>query len=347
MYKRCLMILLSAILSISMMTGCSTKDISGTTPGENPSDNAKEPITIIMGSMGNPDTKTGQAGVYFAQQIEERSNGEIIIDLHDRSTLGYDAELIQQAVDGTLPCVLISMSIIGRYCPLIDVIQLPFLITSYEQERKAFQSDEFKAIADKVSEVAGIKIVGIGENGLRHFANNVRPINSVKDLANMKIRIAESEMLSKAMKALGANPVPLPYGEVYTALQNKIVDGEEINIMSVRNQKHYEVVKYMSLIGMYPFASAYVFNLDFWNSLSEEHQKVILDSARATEELLFTELLPAEEKIGREIAEDGGMIFNEIQDVDEFKEAMIPLYEEYRQKDPLISDFIDMALKLK
>ena len=261
--------------------------------------------------------------------------------------LGYDAELIQQVLDGTIPVVTVGVGVFSQYTDIMDVIQMPFLITNYEQEYKVVRSPEFQALLDATGEKLGLKIIGAQENGIRHFANNVRPINTVADLAGMKIRVPQTTMLVKTIEALGANPIPLAYNEIYTALQNNVIDGEEINFTSMEGQKHYEVVKYASTIGFYPYMAVTAINLNFWNSLTEEQQNIITEALLTSEEKNMTDLIIANDENARKVCEDNGVAINAIEDVDSFRDSISFLYEEYEAKGDLIKNFMDAATALK
>lgn len=307
-----------------------------------------DPVEITCGSMGNPNTSyTGQGGNFFMEYLAEVSGGAMTIDMHDQSSLGMDSELIQQCIDGTVPFVIISTSIFSTYTDLLDCLMLPFMIDSYELEYELFRSDEFKALADAVAEEVGVKIIANGENGLRHFVSTVGPINSVSDMSGLKIRVAQNELLVRAMEMLGANPIPLAYSELYTGLQNNVINAEEINFMSVNSQKHYEVANYMSLIGLYPYSSAYVVNLDFWNSLTPAQQECMLKAGEMVTEKCFTDLIHQEDESAEKNIVEAGMTINQVENVQEFYDAMSPLYDEYAAKDPLVAAFIEKALSLK
>ena len=335
------------LILVVLVSGLAFVFANGTAEGGTQTISAGEPMTITMGSMGNPNTHTGQSGPFIVQRVEELTDGNLSIDLYDQSKLGQDAALLQQCMDGTVPFVAISMSIFSNFTPMLDVVQLPFLINSYELEKAMFETDEFWALAEAVGEELGVKIVGVGENGMRHFATNGRPINSPEDLHGMIIRTAQSNMLIKAMSACGANANPLAYSEVYTAMQNHIVDGLEINLMSVKSMSLFEVADYMSFIGLYPYASIYVFNRDIWESLPAEYQDAILQACEEAKEKLFSEWLPQEDQEAYDLALSEGMVFNDVENVEAFEELMTPLYDEYRDMDPLMAAFIDKAQELK
>lgn len=175
------------LILVALVSGLAFVFANGTAEGGTQTISAGEPMTITMGSMGNPNTHTGQSGPFIVQRVEELTDGNLSIDLYDQSKLGQDAALLQQCMDGTVPFVAISMSIFSNFTPMLDVVQLPFLINSYELEKAMFETDEFWALAEAVGEELGVKIVGVGENGMRHFATNGRPINSPEDLHGMII----------------------------------------------------------------------------------------------------------------------------------------------------------------
>jgi TRAP-type C4-dicarboxylate transport system substrate-binding protein len=254
--------------------------------------------------------------------------------------------MIQQLMDGTMKMATLGTSTFSKFTSKMEVFQLPFLITDYDKEQTAFTSPEGQVLLGSAEEL-GLKIVGYMENGIRHFANNKRPIKTPADLEDLKIRIVPSTMLQKSMELLGANPTPLNYGEIYTALQNKVIDGEEINITSLYAMKHYETIQYVSEIGMYPFAAVVVFNLDYWNSLSEEDQQIILDGFASGTEALFDTYLPNYEIVAKQACIDAGLEFNTIEDKEAFRDLVQPVYDEYEAMDPDMKAFIEMMKSLE
>ena len=321
---------------IALLTGC----------GEKPTPNANgggenDVLTIKWASQNNPVMASGKTSLFTVDEISRLSDGKIQVDYYDNGKLGYDAELIQQVLDGTIPVVTVGVGVFSQYTDTMEAIQLPFLITNYDLEYEVVRSDEFKALLDATGEKLGLKLIGTQENGIRHFANNVRPINTIEDLAGMKIRVPQTTILMSTMEALGANPIPLAYNEIYTALQNKVVDGEEINFTSMEAQKHYEVVKYASTIGFYPYMAVTAINLDFWNSLTEEQQQIITEALENAEEKCFTEWIKENDETAQEVCSQEGVEINVIEDVDSFRDAVSGLYDEYESKGDLIKNFIE------
>lgn len=306
-----------------------------------------DPATIIWGNYGSSAMPQYSADQDAAAYIQENSN--IKVDYQADGVLGGESDMMQQVMDGTIQCVTVSTSSFNTYTELFEAFQLPFLIGDYESEYKVLTSDEAKAIFDQVGEELGLKVVGIGENGMRQFANNVRPITCVADLKGMKLRIATSNMLKEVMGNLGVNPVSVPYSDVYSALQTKVVDGEEINMTSIYAMNHYEVLKYISEIGLYPFPTLLVMNLDFWNGLSADQQEAILTGMDQGAQNLFNKYLPEYEDKASEACKEAGVQINVIEGDarQEFVNIATKTWDEYRAKDQKISALIDMAQSLK
>ena len=338
-----LAVTLSASLLLSACGGGGGGSSDDPDSGSGNAPTAENPATIIWGNYGSSAMPPYFADVDAIEYIEEKSGGALKYQYSPDGVLGGEADMIQQVMDGTIQAVTVSTSTFNPYTTLTEVFQLPFLIGDYETEYKALTSDAAQAIFDKVGEDLGVKIVAVQENGMRHFANNVRPITCLEDMKGLKLRIVSSNMLTEVMTNLGANPQSVAYNDVYSALQNKVVDGEEINLTSIYAMKHYEVLDYVSLIGMYPFPGVVVYNLDFWNSLSPEQQQIITEGHQLGTENLFNTYLPEYEEEAYAAIEEASTQINEVseEERERFVEVAQSTWDEYYNKDPLIADFID------
>ncbi len=347
MKKRFAMFLAIAMM-LSLLVAC------GGTTGSNANQNGEEAtqgnqddvITIVYATPEAAGMPTDTMSQWVAQEITSRSNGHIVVELHNAGTLGGDTELVSQVMDGTIPLVGLSISALSQYTDLFECTQLPFLLSDYEKEKAALDSEEFAALVSAVESDLNLKFLGSAENGMRHFATKDRQINSIDDLKGLKLRIMTSNVIQETVTRLGANVTTMAYNEVYTGLQNGVIDGEEINITSAAMQKHYEVIKYITEIGLYPFPAVYVMNGDYWNTLSAEDQELIAQVFAEGHDKAFDEFLPEIEAECKQICEDGGVTFNAIEDLAPFQEKVADLYDEYAAKDEKIAAFIDMAQNL-
>jgi len=331
MYPLLLLLILSLTLS-----GCSSNKNEKANKGQ---------ITLTLGAAGQPSLPAIAATEKFIKLVAEKSNNRIQIKFFPSRQLGDDDQLLEQIMVGALDMGSISTSSFSKFTPLLETLQLPFLLGTYEKEKKAIQSKEMQDIY-KGLEPLKLKTLSVYDNGIRHIANVKRPINQMSDLKGLKLRVPGSQLLLGSVRALGANPTPMAYGEIYTGLQTKVIDGEEINLTSIYSEKHYEVLDYVSTIGLWPFPAALTMNIDSFNKLSPEDQKILQECANEGLEYnmgLFVE----KEKVALEAMEKAGVKVNNIENKKPFIDATASIYNKYTVKDPLIKNFVDMAQNLK
>lgn len=342
MKKRLTLITVFAMLTAFVFSGCGNSDAAQTQQAEGSnSNNTGEVAKVVWANYGSSKMPIAAADLKAIEHMEE--SGLFDVDYQPDGVLGGEADMIQQVMDGTIQATILSSATFSSYSSLLDCVQLPFLIGDYETERTALESDAAKALYDGIEEELGITIVGYAENGMRHFATKTKPITCVEDLKGVKLRIVPSNMLTEVMTNLGAAPMSVAYSEVYSALQNNVIDGEEINITSIYAMSHYEQLSYISEIGMYPFPSFVCVNTDFWNSLSEEQQKVWLEAESIAQDYEFETALPDYEAEARTACEEAGVQFNTIDDAEreKFVEIAKKTWESYKAQDERIAEFVD------
>ncbi|MDD5833203.1 MAG: TRAP transporter substrate-binding protein [Clostridiales bacterium] len=358
--KKSIALLLAAALSATALSGCGSSSASSpeTTAAtqaaaetkateEAKSEAPAEVLKITVGSTGSKGLAGNDAWTWAWEEIEKRSNGHLVFESLNDSQLGNDESLLTQAMDGVLDVVGTGTSVYGKYTPLLDGIQLPFLIDSYEKEYAMFTSPEMDAIKEQIASDLGLRIMGLGESGIRHFATVGKEINTPEDLKGLKMRVVPGTVTADAMALLGASPTTIAYNEIYTSLQNKIIDSEEVNYSTINNQKHYEVITNVSEIGMYPFPSVVTFSEKFWQSLSAEDQQLISEVFAEAEKKCFEEYIVEYENAARKACEENGVVINVIEDKEPFRAITQELYKTYTDKDPLVAAFVEAALKLE
>jgi len=313
------------------------------------SEAADKVINIKYGTAELANMPPGMTSQWMVDEIVKRSDGRITIEHLGGMVLGPEGEILQQGIDGTLPMFACGSTAFSQYTDLLDCVQAPFLITSYESEYKALKSPEFKALVEQVEKELDIKYLGFSENGIRHFGTINHPIEKVEDLKGLKIRIVPNNMLQRTISLLGANPASVAYTEIFSALQNGVVDGEEVNITSAASQKHYEVLKYISEIGMYCFTTTYWMSGQFYRSLAPEDYKLIQQVFNEGTDKCFNEFLPTIEAAFKKECEDAGVKFNTIEGAEKrrFIDMVTLLQDEIAQKDEKIAAFVKMAQELK
>lgn len=310
--------------------------------------NFEKAVNLTMAMAGAPNSGSGMASEKAAELIEERSGGKIKIEIVYNGGLGNEQSCFSQCMEGSIDFTGAGIGTISQYTEWLDVLQMPFLINDYDQERQLMQTDEWKALVDKANEeLQGVSIVNIAEFGMRHFATIAKPINTMDDIKGLKIRSIGNPVIDKALTMVGANPVNITFTDLYSSLQNKVIDGEEINTSSISMQKHYEVVKYCSEIGLYPFLTLSVMSDTTAESLPEGYLDLILACFEEGNRWYMSEVLQEIDAEYRQDCLDNGIVFNEIEDKDAWIETVKPIYDEKAAEDPLYAAFIEKALSLQ
>ena len=217
----------------------------------------------------------------FEELVETGSNGEIDVQIFPSSQMGPDREMIEGVQTGVLEMAIPPSSFFAGWDPAFAVIELPYM---YASKDIAFDVLDGAAGDSMLARVENQGLVGLGwlELGVRNVTNNVRPIASPQDLEGVKLRTMKVPAHVATFESLGANPTPMNFGEVYSALQQGVIDGQENPLAIITSQRFYEVQKYLSTTGHVFAVYMPVVSKPFFDSLSAEHQQLIRASmARA------------------------------------------------------------------
>ena len=236
-----------------------------------------------------------------------------------------------------------STAVFDGFFPDLNALQMPFLINSYEELQKVYLAD-FTAKLLKKMESINLHPLGLIENGYRHLGNNVRSINVPADMKGIKLRVAESKMHQEIFKALGAIPIPISYGEIYTSLKTGVINGTEINATSASSEKLMEVIKFFSMTGHFFWPSVGFINKAKWDGLSPEDQKILTDS--------WNEMIPWQIALCKnadtkalETMKKRGIVVNQA-DSKAFLEGAKGIYDNY-MKVPEIAEFVGKVKAMK
>lgn len=260
---------------------------------------------------------------YFAKLVREKSNGELNVQVFPASQLGSERDFIEGLQLGTLEMTLTSTGPLGNFVPEVKLFNLPFLFTNRNEAYKIMDGPIGKEIAEKALNI-GIRSLGWYENGFRHITNNVRPIKSLKDMQGIKIRVMEDNLFISSMKAMGASPLPMAFGELYTALEQGTVDAQENPLVNIDASRFYEVQKHLAITGHFYSPAILLVSEMFFKSLSKDQQKILSEAAIEARDYERKLSIEGDKTMEAKLAKEGMHVTHP--DKSEFVKAVAPVY---------------------
>ncbi|QHA93775.1 TRAP transporter substrate-binding protein [Bacillus sp. N1-1] len=334
-FKGISIFLLTVILTISL-TGCGASE-SGTSAGDG------ETITLKLGH-NQPTSSQFHAGAEkFAELVEEKTESKVEIEVYHDSQLGDEGELAEGTKMGTVDISLVASGSVTKYYPRYSIFDLPFLFRDAEHVDKVLQGEVGELLAKEAEEKGGIKVMSYWESGFRHFLNSARPIESPEDLKGLKIRTPEWPVLISTTEALGANPVPMPFSELYMASQHGVVDGQEGPVFAIKSSKMYEVQDYMVLDGHTYTSMLLIMNPKKFDKLPADIQESLMEAAKEAGDY-ERKLIRDKEKEEIKFLEDTGELqIEKDPDKDAWRKSVQSVYDEYGKEfgEDLIQKIID------
>lgn len=340
MRKRIVSLAALAATLMFLLVGCSSP--APEKPASGQSGGSGEPIVIKLAYVVPETQSTHLAAVNFKKYVEEKSQGRVKVELYPNGQLGGDRQAIEGVQVGTIQMTIPAAAVMSGFEKKFMVFDLPFLFKDRQAAYKALDGELGKKLNELLPSL-GLRNLVFAENGYRHITNNRGPIYEPKDLQGLKIRTMENPVHIDSFKLLGANPTPMAFGELYTALQQKTVDAQENPISLIYTSKFYEVQKYLSLTGHVYAATVVLINNDFYNKLPEDIKKIIDEGAvkfrdeqrklAAQQDTEWVDKLKAV-----------GMHVNELtpEQKQKFIDATRPVYDKY--KNEIGADLVDMAI---
>lgn len=236
----------------------------------------------IKAAHGAPEANVQHFGwVKFKELVEAKSKGEILIEIYGNSQLGPDREICEATQMGNIHMVSNSTAAATAFNKEFYVFDAPFLFKDREAAYAALDGELGKAVL-AAEEQYNLKGLGFWENGFRALTNAKRPVHTPDDLVGLKLRTMESALHIATWRALGANPAPMAFGELFTALQQNTVDGQDNAIDMVYAAKFYEVQKYLTKTNHNYSPLIVHMNLDFWKELSPKHKAILEEAMHET-----------------------------------------------------------------
>lgn len=328
--KKLLALALSLVLALSLAACGGSTDTSDETSGEGTTDDG-EVVTLIAAHVNNEDSSYHYGLTKFKEKLEEVSGGKMTVEIHPNGELGGDeTELIEKVASQTVDVIVVSPGDLSSAVPQVDFLALPFIYSSLDHWKACIQSDEVGGyFADLVNNNGAFHVLGYYMCGIRSIFCT-HPVESLEDMNGLTIRVKESENVFKLWSAYGCKPTAVAYNEVYSALQNNVIDTAENDIANILSMRFYEPAPYITLT-QHDYATRFlVLSSSKYNSLTDE-QKAWVDEAGAYSESLQWEYDMEYADTCRAELEAEGAEFIEV-DSAEFAAVAAPILDEIAAK---------------
>jgi TRAP-type transport system periplasmic protein len=237
--------------------------------------------TLKMSTQLNETSPMVEGFREWSRRVSERTDGKLLIEIYPSAQLGYDEDVIEQAIQGVNVAVLTDGGRMGNYVKDIGIIGMPYFADNYDYVLKVTQTDIFKEWEKKLAVENDIRILAFNwYDGARHFLTN-KPVKEPADLNGVRIRTPGAPVWSESIKAMGAIPVSMAWTEVYQAVQQKAIDGAEGQNTASYPARLYEVLKYIDKTGHFQLINGIIVGEKWFKELPEEYQKILAEEAKS------------------------------------------------------------------
>lgn len=306
---------------------------------------ASDQIIMRWGHSHAVDDPLNLAVLHFKKLMDEMTNGRVKVEAYPASQLGTQTAMVEQLQMGSLEFLNFNAGSLEPFDPnrKVGLLELPFILETFEQ---AWHFHETQIVRDLVAPLRknGIRFLYPAILGLRHFTNSVRPITRPEDIRGLKWRITPSEMVKNIITlGFGGNAIPIPWGDTYLALQQKVVDGQENPISVIYTNRIYEVQSYLSLVGHQMNANQLWVSESKYNSWSPDIQKAVLEAGKTAMETYYQSLDGVQLEFLKKLEAMPNFKVNR-PDVAPFRKAVEPVYALYEKRDgSIVRDVINAA----
>ncbi|RBW70947.1 TRAP transporter substrate-binding protein [Bacillus taeanensis] len=324
---------LPSLLLLGACSGSSESTGSETSGGDNTAAESGIQERVIRAGIGlNEDHPEGQGLLKFKEIVEEKTDGKIKVEPYFSAQLGDDMQMTEALKAGTQEVTIPSTSPLVGMVKEFGIFDFPFIFNNGEEADAVLDGAVGQKVLEKLPEH---NLVGLAywENGFRNLTNSKHPVKTAADFKGLKIRTMQNEVHLDAFKALGANPTPMAFSEVFTALESKTVDGQENPFPTIESNKFNEVQDYLSQTNHVYTPFVFLMSKKFWDDLSEEEKTIVKDAAVEAGKYQRQVNREANEKSLQNL-KDAGMNVNELSDKDkkEIQEIIQPVIDQYAGK---------------
>ncbi|AMO24666.1 TRAP transporter substrate-binding protein [Ramlibacter solisilvae] len=287
---------------------------------------AQSATKLTLGHGAAPGNPRHEAAVLFADRVKAKTNGRIEVQVAHSAQLGDDAAMVTALRTGSLDISANSQGAMANVVPEYAALGLPFLFSDVQKAWQMLDGPVGEELTKRTA-AKGMVVLGYWDNGIRHVTNSKRAIKSPADIKGLKIRTPPDTMTVDIMQALGADTQQIKFAELYVALQQGVVDGQENPLANIASAKLYEVQKYLSLTGHKYEANPFVMGKRSWDRLSPGDQKIVMEAAAEATQMQRKLSKEADDKLLAELKSKGTQV--ETVDRKAFVEATKSVYAKW------------------
>jgi TRAP-type transport system periplasmic protein len=301
-----------------------------------------QPVELKLGHVGEPGSLFQISSDEYARRVNEKLAGKVKVVSYGSSQLGGDKEMIQKLKLGTIDMAVPS-TVMTSEVDLFGIFELPYMVKDRAHMARIEKEVFWPSLAPE-TEKKGLKVLAVWENGYRHITNNKKPVRTPEDLKGFKLRVPEGKWRVRMFQEYGANPSPMKFSELFTALQTGVMDGQENPFTQIYSAKLQEVQKYLSLSG-HVYTPAYLLaGSRKYAALPADVRKVLEETARETQAFVYATAAKQETELLEKLKQ-AGMQVNEV-DKNAFIAASKGIYEDFGKEVAGAKPLIDKAVAL-
>lgn len=290
----------------------------------------KAETVLKLGYTLAKDSHYGVAADTFNDELKKRTNGRYSIQQFPNAALGGEREMVEAVQLGSQDMVISSTGPIGNFVPDTRILDIPYLFRDYSHARKVLDGEIGKDLLNKFP-AKGFQALAWLENGFRHITNSKKPIEKPEDMKGLKIRTMENKVHIAAFKALDSIPTPMNFAELFTALQQGTIDGQENPLPVIISNKLYTVQKYVTLDGHVYSPAILLISKSIWDGLSNDDKKAFMEAAKAAV-VSNRNRVDSDEKNGVELLRKNGVNVIDKVDTSLFQKAVSSAYVEFNKE---------------
>ncbi len=281
-----------------------------------------------------PDQPKHAAALAFKEHVEKATGGTLQVQIFPAGQFGNDAVTMEGLRLGTLEMAVAHDGAIAVVYKPIGVLGIPFLYDSHEHAWRVYDSPWLKEFSDDMIKKTGIRLLGFADNGVRHFTNSKRLIRTPDDMKGLKMRVMPSPVFQTLVSALGASPSAIPWAELPTALQQKVVDGQENGVTNILAASLYQYQKYITLDGHVWSVHGYVINEPFYQGLTAAQRKAVEEGTQKAM-AIHRKMTSDQDKNAKEILGKLGMEVTTLSpaEIDQFRRLAQPPVKAWAEKE--------------